>query len=180
MRSTRSPTLNRGITSPLTKRFRAGLLVAASKKRNPSPSYKSCLRSLLYNVGQGVPHMKAIIYSLLLLVFVIVAVPAAAYGNCYVLQNKTNYSIKLQFEYNGPVGLGSVVAVELAPNGHYPAKGQWCWNTREDQWAKVIIVSNRPYKPSWDGQLVLGNGGPAYPSGRYILNSPSPADDQRR
>src|SRR5262245_31720525 len=123
--------------------------------------------------------MKEFTFSLLLPLLVIIAAPAA-YGNCYVLVNKTNYSIKLQFDYNGPVGVGSVVAVELAPNGHYPARGQWCWNTREDQWAKVIIVSNRPYKPSWDGQLVLGNGGPAYPSGRYVLNPPNAEDNQRR
>lgn len=121
--------------------------------------------------------MKRLIYGLQLLAFAIIIAPAA-YANCYVLENRTNHSIKLQFEYNGPVGEGTVTAVELMPNGHYPNRGQWCWNTRADQWAKVTVNSTQPYRPSWEGQLVLGNGGPASPSGRYALHMPQPAGDR--
>ena len=125
--------------------------------------------------------MNRFFYGVQMLMVVIVAVPAA-YGNCYVLENKTNSAIKLQFSYNGSVGLGTVTAVELAPHSHYPARGPWCWNTRGDQWAIVTIDTSAAYMPSWDGQLVLGNGGPAYPSGRYVLNpaSRTGGDKKRR
>jgi hypothetical protein len=116
--------------------------------------------------------MKAFLYGIQILVFAALVVPAA-YGNCYVIENKTNSPIKLQFDYNGPVGNGTVTAVELMPNGRYPTRNQWCWNTREDQWAKVTVVTNAEYRPSWSGQLILGNGGPASPSGVYSLNPPA-------
>ena len=103
-----------------------------------------------------------------LFALVLVAAPAV-YANCYVLENRTDTTIKLQFDYNGPVGSGTVTAVELVPNGRYPVRGQWCWDTRPDQWAKVIVATTGNFRPSWEGQLVLGNGGPAYASGRYSL-----------
>jgi len=118
--------------------------------------------------------MKKFVYGLQLMAVAIIIAPAA-YGNCYVLENRTNHPVKLQFDYNGPVGAGSVTAVELMPNDHYPRRGQWCWNTRSDQWAKVTITSSEPYRASWEGQLVLGNGGPASPSGRYTLQPPQPS-----
>jgi hypothetical protein len=121
--------------------------------------------------------MRALIYGLWVAVIAIVATPAA-YGNCYVLENRTDYTIKVEFKYNGPVDVGTITAVELVPNGRYPVRNQWCWNTRADQWAAVRIATNVPYRPSWDGQLILGNGGPAYPSGRYILNPPQRDSDR--
>src|ERR1700741_2651486 len=101
--------------------------------------------------------MKRFLCGSLLLLFVIAA--PAAYANCYVLENRTNYVIQLQFSYNGPVATGTVTAVQLVPNGRYPARSEWCWNTRADQWARVTVATNVEYKPSWDGQLILGNGG---------------------
>jgi len=121
--------------------------------------------------------MKGLAYGLALLFFGIVAAPVA-FGNCYVLENRTNYAIKLRLSYNGTPGEGSVLAVDLMPNRHYPARGEWCWNTRADQWAKVTIETTAAYRQSWDGQLVMGNGGPASPTGRYILY-PQARDEER-
>jgi len=112
--------------------------------------------------------MKGLAYSLASLILGIIVVPAA-YANCYVLENRTNYAIKLRFSYSGTPGEGSILAVDLMPNRHYPARGEWCWNTRADQWAKVTIETTAAYRQSWEGQLILGNGGPASPTGRYIL-----------
>jgi hypothetical protein len=103
---------------------------------------------------------------------------ATAYGNCYVLENRTSTPVKLQFNYNGPVGTGTVKAVELAPNGRYPSRGEWCWDTPADRWASVDVSSSAEFKTSWNGRLVLGNGGPAYASGRYTVQPPSTDDSQ--
>ena len=91
------------------------------------------------------------------------------FANCYVIENRTNSAITLRFSYNGTPGTGSILSVDLMPNRHYPARGEWCWNTRADQWAKVTIETTAAYRQSWEGQLILGNGGPASPTGRYIL-----------
>ena len=115
--------------------------------------------------GEG--KMKTSFYGLAFIFGLVVA--PAAYGNCYLFENRSNSTVKLQFAYNGPVGTGSVTAVELMPNRHYPARGEWCWNTREDQWAKVTVSSAAPVRQSWEGQLIMGNGGPASPSGRYVF-----------
>ena len=68
--------------------------------------------------------MKRLLASL----FLCLAFATAARANCYVLQNNTDQPQKWAFSYDTDVGPGQLRALTMAPRGHYPAEGQWCWN----------------------------------------------------
>jgi Ricin-type beta-trefoil lectin domain-like len=90
--------------------------------------------------------------------------------NCYVLTNRTSSTQTWRFSYDGNVPFGSPISIAMIPSGRYPVDGPWCFHTPDGIYVRVSL-DNGGLTTSWTGQLILGNGPLAYPSGTYSLNS---------
>src|SRR5437016_3633751 len=107
---------------------------------------------------------------------VLAGFPATAFANCYVLQNNTDAAQTWHFQYSKPLP-GAKTDLRLAPHARFPQTRAWCWDTPAEYYATASIdppaTAAGAYAPSWQGTLVIGNGGNALPSGTYSLNPPT-------
>jgi hypothetical protein len=110
---------------------------------------------------------KDLFMRILQLVAFLLSLPAASFANCYVLQNNTDSVQTWHFQYSHPLPGGKTI-LRLAAHSQFPANRAWCWDTAADYYA-VATVDPGTYATSWQGTLIIGNGGTAFPSGTYSL-----------
>jgi len=87
--------------------------------------------------------------------------------HCYTFRNDSPGVTTLTFSYNQTVG-NVITSAAIDPGRTFPFDGHpWCWNLPDAISATVAVSGTGA--PGWKGELVLGNGTTAAPTGTYAV-----------